>query len=166
MTFPGFLAKNHLPSVLSDPISLPSLCGQDVNPLLCPVRALRIYLNRVEERRKGCKRLFISHSDSYGKEISCDTISRWIVQTIKLACGTNSLDQVQANAHEVRALSSSWAWSNKVPLDDVVKAGFWSSENSFIRFYLRDTSVMASSLASLGPIVAAQAVVVPVTSVL
>ena len=166
MTFPGFLAKNQLPSVLSDPISLPSLCGQDVNPLLCPVRALRIYLNRVDKRRKGRKRLFISHSDSYGKEISCDTISRWIVQTIKLACGTDNLDQVQVNAHEVRALSSSWAWSNKVPLDDVVKAGFWSSENSFIRFYLRDTSVMASSLASLGPIVAAQAVVVPVTSVL
>ena len=86
------------------------------------------------------------------------------MQTIKLACGIDNLAQVQVNAHEVRALSSSWAWSNKVPLDDVVKAGFWSSENSFIRFYLRDTSV--SSLASLGPIVAAQAVVVPVTSVL
>ena len=27
MTFPVFLAKNQLPSVLSDPISLPSLCG-------------------------------------------------------------------------------------------------------------------------------------------
>ena len=88
------------------------------------------------------------------------------MQTLKLTCGTDSLDQVQVNAHDVRALSSSWAWSNKVPLDDVVKAMFGSSENSFIRFYLRETSVLASSLASLGPIVAAQAVVVPVTSVL
>ena len=74
--------------------------------------------------------------------------------------------QVPVNAHECRALSSSWAWSNKVSFDDVVRAGFWSSENSFIRFYLRDTSVMARSLASLGPVVAAQALVVPVTSVL
>ena len=47
-----------------------------------------------------------------------------------------------------------------------MKAGFWSSENSFIKFYLRDVSILASSLASLGPVVAAQAVVVPVTSVL
>ena len=163
-TFPGFLAKNQLPSVLSSPISLPSLSGQD--SLLCPVRALKIYLERVLSRRKGRKRLFISHLDSYDKEISCDTISRWIVQTIKLAYGTRKLNQVSVNAHEVRALASSWAWSNKVPLDDIVKAGFWSSENSFIKFYLRDVSILASSLASLGPVVAAQAVVVPVTSVL
>ena len=163
-TFPGFLAKNQLPSVLSSPISLPSLSGQD--SLLCPVRALKIYLERVLSRRKGRKRLFISHLDSYDKEISCDTISRWIVQTIKLAYGTRKLNQVSVNAHEVRALASSWAWSNKVPLDDIVKAGFWSSENSFIKFYLRDVSILASSLASLGAVVAAQAVVVPVTSVL
>ena len=163
-TFPGFLAKNQLPSVLSSPISLPSLSGQD--SLLCPVRALKIYLERVLSRRKGRKRLFISHLDSYDKEISCDTISRWIVQTIKLAYGTRKLNQVSVNAHEVRALASSWAWSNKVPLDDIVKAGFWSSENSFIKFYLRDVSILASSLASLGPVVAAQAVVVPVTSLL
>lgn len=83
-----------------------------------------------------------------------------------MAYGTRELNQVSVNAHEVRALASSWAWSNKVPLDDVVKAGFWSSENSFIKFYLRDVSVLASSLANLGPVVAAQAVVVPVTSVL
>lgn len=162
-TFPGFLAKNQLPSVVSCPISVPSLKGQDVNPLLCPVRALRIYLERVNPRRKGRKRLFISHLDSYEKEISCDSISRWIVQTIKLAYAVNKLELGSVNAHEVRALASSWAWSNRVPLDDVIKAGFWSSENSFIRFYLRETSTMANSLASLGPVVAAQSVVVPVS---
>lgn len=165
-TFPGFLAKNQLPSVVSCPISIPCLTGQDVNPLLCPVRALKIYVDRVSSRRKGRKRLFISHLDSYEKEISCDTISRWIIQTIKLAYAVNKLELGQVNAHEVRALASSWAWSNRVPLEDVIKAGFWSSENSFIRFYLRETSAMASSLASLGPLVAAQSVVVPASSVL
>ena len=134
-TFPGFLAKNQLPSVVSGPVSVPCLSGQDVNPLLCPVRALRLYLDRVEPRRRGRKRLFISHLDSYDKEISCDTISRWIVQTIKLAYAVNKLDLVPVNAHEVRALASSWAWSNRVPLEDIVKAGFWASENSFISFY-------------------------------
>ena len=165
-TFPGFLAKNQLPSVVSGPVSVPCLSAQDVNPLLCPVRALRIYLDRVKPRRRGRKRLFISHFDSYDKEISCDTISRWVVQTIKLAYAVNKLDLVPVNAHEVRALASSWAWSNWVPLEDIVKAGFWASENSFIRFYLRETFAMASNLASLGPLVVAQSVVVPVTSVL
>ena len=45
-----------------------------------------------------------------------------------------------------------------------LKLGFWSSENFFIRFYLRDTSVLASSLGLIGPVVAAQAVVVPATT--
>ena len=112
------------------------------------------------------KRLFISHQDSYEKEISVDTISMWSLQTIKLAHSENNVDQVpiSINAHEVRAIASSWAWSHKVPLDDVVKVGFWSSENSFIRFYLRDMSVLASSLDLIGHVVAAQAVVVPATT--
>ena len=125
-TFPGFLAKNQLPSVLASPIVIPALNGQDVNTSLCPVRALKIYINRVFLKRKDRKTLFISHQDSYEKEISIYTISRWSVQTIKLAHSENNVDQVpiSTNAHEVRAIASSWAWPNKVPLDDVVKAGF------------------------------------------
>ena len=74
------------------------------------------------------------------------------------------------NAHEVRALASSWTRLNGVPLEEVAKASFWSSENSFISdhthyfFYLRDISGLTSKLSSLGPIVAAQSVVVPATS--
>ena len=83
-----------------------------------------------------------------------------------MAHSENNVDQfpISINAHEVRAIASSWAWSNKVPLDDVVKACFWSSENSFIRFYLRNTSVLASSLDLIGHVVAAQAVVVSATT--
>lgn len=162
--FPGFLAKNQLPSVLTSPIVIPSLVGEDVNFLLCPVRALKTYLARVLPRRKDRKRLFISHLESYEKEISADSISRWIVQTIKFAYESRNIEVSKVNAHEVRAWSSSWAWSNKVPLDDVVKAGFWSSENSFIRFYLRDTSLVAQTMADLGPVVVAQQIVVPVAT--
>ena len=62
-------------------------------------------------RRKGRKRLFISHQDSYEKEILVDTIFGWIVQTIKLAHSANNVDQVHIsiNAQEVRAIASSWA---------------------------------------------------------
>ena len=110
--------------------------------------------------------MFISDLDSYEKEISADTwISRWIVQTIKFAYDSNNMEHSMINAHEVRALASSWALFNGVPLEEVVKASFWSSENSFIRFYLRDTSGLTSRLTSLvGPIVRAQSVVVPATS--
>ena len=78
------------------------------------------------------------------------------MQRIKFAYELKYRDVSKVNAYEVRALSSSLAWPNKIPLDDFVKAGFRSSENSFIRFYLRDTSGIARSLADLCPIVAAQ----------
>ena len=162
-TFPGFLAKNQLPSVLSPAICIPALKGQGDTPLLCPVRALRIYLTRVFPRRKNRKRVFISHLENYPKEISSDTVSRWIVQTIRFAYEGSSLELPKVNAHEVRALASSWAWFNKVALEDILRASYWSSENSFIRFYLRDISTLSRSLARLGPMVAAQSVIVPST---
>ena len=49
-TFPGFLAKNQLPSVLALPIVIPALNGQDVNTSLCPVKALRIHVYSKKER--------------------------------------------------------------------------------------------------------------------
>ena len=162
-TFPGFLAKNQLPSVLSPAICIPALKGQGDTPLLCPVRALRIYLTRVFPRRKNWKRVFISHLENYQKEISSDTVSRWIVQTIRFAYGGSSLELPKVNAHEVRALASSWAWFNKVALEDNLRASYWSSENSFIRIYLRDISTLSRRLARLGPMVAAQSVIVPST---
>ena len=162
-TFPGFLAKNQLPSVLSPAICIPALKGQGDTPLLCPVRALRIYLTRVFPRRKNRKRVFISHLENYQKEISSDTVSRWIVQTIRFAYEGSSLELPKVNAHEVRALAPSWAWFNRVALEDILRASYWSSENSFIRFYLRDISTLSRSLARLGPMVAAQSVIMPST---
>ena len=62
----------------------------------------------------------------------------------------------QICAHELRALSSSLVWLNYVPLDTVLRAGYWRYENSFIKFYLRDTAGLNEKLFSLGPIVVAQ----------
>ena len=64
-------------------------------------------------------------------------------------------------AHELRALNASFAWLNRVPLDSVLRASFWRSEDSFIRFYLRDTAGINGKLFSLGPVVASQTVISP-----
>ena len=89
------------------------------------------------------------------------SISRWIVETIKLAYAVQITDLPDSNptAHEVRALSSSLAWSNSIPLERILKACYWNSDNSFVRFYLRDCSLFNNELASLGPLVAAQSVI-------
>ena len=60
----GFLAKNQLSSRAPDSIIIPKLsnfcCKSDnLNRMLCPVRAVRIYLNKTKSIRKHRKRLFI-----------------------------------------------------------------------------------------------------------
>ena len=157
--FPGFLAKNQLPSVAGVPIEIPALSGSDMNSVLCPVRALRIYMRRTSFFRRNRKRLFISYIKAYDKEICASTISRWIVDTVRFSYEDSGSSSGKICAHELRALSSSFAWLNRVPLDSVLKAGYWHSENSFIRFYLRDMAGINEKMFSLGPVVASQKVI-------
>ena len=157
--FPGFLAKNQLPSVAGVPIEIPALVGSNMNSVLCPVRALRIYMRRTSFFRRNRKRLFISYIKAYDKEICASTISRWIVDTVRFSYEDSGSSSGKICAHELRALSSSFAWLNRVPLDSVLKAGYWHSENSFIRFYLRDMAGINEKMFSLGPVVASQKVI-------
>ena len=160
----GFLAKNQLPSVKPDPIVVPSLARickwEHTDRLLCPVRALKFYLKMTSSYRQNRTRLFLPIKGN--KDISKDTISRWISYTVKLAyrkLTKRDISFLQIKAHEVRALSSSWAFFDKVPLNDILQAAVWNSSSTFAKFYLRDMSQQAQNLQSLGPIVVAQKVV-------
>jgi hypothetical protein len=78
--------------------------------------------------------------------------------------GKNFLNRHSVKPHEVRALASSWALFNSASISEVLSAGFWRCQDSFTSFYLRSMSAQADSLFSLGPIVAAQHVSVPLVS--
>ena len=90
------------------------------------------------------------------------------MNTIRLAyevSGDDTLSSQSVKAHEVRALSSSWALFNSASISEVLSAGFWHCQNSFTDHYLRSMASEANSLFSLGPIVAAQKInLPPVTS--
>ena len=63
----GFLAKNQLPSRTPDSIKIPklsNLCSKsyNFNRMLCPVRAVKIYLNKTKSLRKHRKKTFHSYS--------------------------------------------------------------------------------------------------------
>ena len=136
-------------------------CGQDdEDRLLCPVLALRFYLQRVKSLRGRRKRLFIPVKG--GGEVSAASISRWIASTIKKAYSSLSqrdLSLFQVKAHELRALSSSWAYVNHAPLEDILKATFWRNPTTFSSFYLRSFSSQQDNLFLLGPLVVAQTVI-------
>ena len=139
LTQPGFLAKIRLPSVAPSPNVVPSLCKTcgklDKDRLLCPVRSLKFYLKRVESRRNGRKRLFLPIKGV--SDISPATISRWICRVIRKAyesLSKSDLKLMKVTAHDVRALSSSWAYLNTVSLVTLHKT---DNRPGFVRDVIR-----------------------------
>jgi hypothetical protein len=125
------------------------------------------YVDRTKNSRPAKNtRLFLPLKKEIS-EISAKTISSWICRTILLAyesSGGKCLNRHSVKAHEVRAIASSWALFNSASISEVLSAGFWRCQDYFTSFYLRSMSAHAHSLVSLGPIVAAQHVSVPLVS--
>ena len=164
LTDPSFLAKNQLPDKGSGIITIPALPPTSDNQVLCPVRALLVYLaSSAKLRSAGSSRLFIPIKKGIS-DISAKTISTWICNTVILAYKSASSEVLvkhQVKAHEVRALASSWNIFNSSSMSEIMSAGFWRSDSAFYNHYLRSMPLHCDNLYSLGPLVAAQQVVFP-----
>ena len=137
---PSFLAKNQRLDFLPGPIFVPkigSFSSVREDKVWCPVRALLWYLDRVKSvRPPGECSLFLTHRAPHRRP-SASTISRWIVEVI--AASPSALTGPGTpRAHDVRAVASSWALFEGVPLDDILSSAVWRSPNSFIACYLTD----------------------------
>ena len=86
----GFVAKTQDPSSLAprfEGFSVPALPNARKNRngrLLCPVRAVKVYLDRTASHRPRCERLFVTTGRSK-KEIAKTTVSFWLRKTISRA---------------------------------------------------------------------------------
>ena len=159
------MAKNQLPPRAPDSITIPKLSNfcrknDNFNRMLCPVRAVKIYLNKTKSLRKHRKRLFIPTQGD--QDLAKSTISGWVKYAIKHAYGSISKNPnrlFKPRAHELRALSASWAYMNYIPLEEILKSAVWSSSSFFALHYLRDFREQTENLRAMGPIIAAQKVV-------
>ena len=95
---------------------------------LCPVRALRIYVDRTAAFRQS-DQLFVSWAKPYtGKPISTQRLSHWIVDAICLAYSSKGLSAPAGlRAHSTRGLATSWALFEGVSMDVVCRSAGWSS---------------------------------------
>ena len=148
----SFIAKNQTASSGSVEIFLPSLSSLssvEEDKVWCPVRALKWYLDRTKSLRSSSD-LFVTSTAPH-RAASKDTVSRWLVECIRLA-GDDVLQTGSSRAHDTRALGTSWALCNGATLEQIQKAAFWSNPNSFISCYLKDVVAHEASfaLASLG----------------
>jgi len=157
---PEFLAKNQNPGQSNKPLIVKSLSSigdrEDVDISLCPVRALRAYLERSKSvRHKRLRRLFVSLNSNYEKDLSKATLARWLVETIKLAYAKAGSIPLSTRPHELRAIAASLAAAHNIALNAILDAAFWKTENTFINFYLRDISARDESGCRRLPVVVA-----------
>ena len=162
----GFVAKTQDPSSLAprfEGFSVLALTNARKNRngrLLCPVRAVKVYLDRTAPHRPRCERLFVAAGRSK-KEISKTTVSFWLRKTISRAyelSGT-ALPVPAPRARETRGIAPSILFRKNFAVDQVLKVGTWRRHTTFTRHYLRDIAHKSPDTFHLGPVVAAQSVV-------
>ena len=163
---PGFVAKTQDPSSLAPRFegftvpALPNARNNRNGRLLCPVRAVRRYLDRIAAHRPRCERLFVTAGRSK-KEISKTTVSFWLRKTISCAYQLSGTEQPvpASRAREARGIAPSLLFKKNFAVDQVLKAGTWLRRTTFMRHYLRDLAHRSLDTFHLGPVVAAQALI-------
>ena len=133
--------------------------GHSGDRSLCPVRALRYYLDRTSDLRQNKELVFVSFKKGFDKDISPATVSSWIKQTVILCyelSDQEALSLHQVKAHDVRAFAASKAFQSGISLDQILSACHWKCHSAFTQ--VKDVALADSELFHLGPVVAAQQV--------
>ena len=128
-----FIAKNRLAregSQSVSPVTIPALTTIvdrqfKEDRTLCPVRALRYYLDGTKDLRGSRSLLFISFKKGHTSDIRPATLSSWLKQTILLCykrADQQALDLVQVKAHDIQAFATSKAFYGGVSVDQIMQA--------------------------------------------
>ena len=127
--------------------------GLDTDLLLCPVRALRLYLLRARSSSPGRHRLFVSPRRP-ARPFSTNAVSFFLGEVIA-AAGAARPQVGSLRAHEVRSVSTSVAFHRNWSVTSVLESATWASSSVFSSFYLSDIQHEFDGLLSLGHFVAA-----------
>ena len=141
---PAFLPKvvaprtvNHVLEVVALGSALgPQGCSEDLSTL-CPVRALRAYVERTQPLRGAGTQLFVCYGGRrLGLPLSKQRLSHWLVDAISAAY-VDLGQPVPENvvAHSTRGIATSWAALKGVSMEDICAAASWSAPCTFARFY-------------------------------
>ena len=153
---PAFMPKNFLAGC--NPVDLmafhpPPFASREAQSLnlLCPVRALRLYVDRTAADRSSSQ-LFVSWDPrARGKSITKVRLSQWLVEAIQLAYTSKGMQPpIGLRAHSTRGMSASWALCRGVSIQDVCMAASWASPSTFSTFYSLDVATSSMAHAVLG----------------
>ncbi len=140
---PGYVPKVLSVLFRSQVVSLhsfhppPFASGEDERlHMLCPVRALKIYVDHSSHWKKSPQLLVYFGAGRRGLATSKHRICHWVRDAISLAYEVHGLSSpLSVRVHSTRSVVSSQALFRGVPLEDIYVATVWSSLHTFIRFY-------------------------------
>ncbi|KAI2643070.1 enzymatic polyprotein [Labeo rohita] len=136
---PGYVPKVPTTPFRDQVVNLQALPPEEADPaiaLLCPVRALRIYVDRTRSFRRS-EQLFICFGGQQkGNAVSKQRLAHWVVDAISLAYeGQGEPCPLGVRAHSTRSVASSYALAHGASLADICRAAGWVTPNTFARFY-------------------------------
>ena len=118
--------------------------------LLCPVRALRIYLDRMASFSPLPCRLFLSPRRPT-RALSKNAVSFFLREVIHEAeAGRPEVGPVRA--HSIRGVSTLAAFDHNWLVASVLESATWRSNSVFVSFYVRDLQHEFDGISSLGPL--------------
>ncbi len=150
---PGYIPKVLSTSFRSQVVTLhsfhppPFASSEDERlHMLCPVRALKLYVDRSKVWRKSPQLLICFGAGRRGLATSKQRISHWVRDAISLAYEARKLPSpLSLRAHSTRGVASSQALFRGVPLEDICVAAGCSSPHTFVRFYNLDVDMAPGS---------------------
>ncbi len=136
---PGYVPKVPTMPFCDQVVNLQALSSEEADPalaLLCPVRALGIYVYRTRNFRSS-EQLFVCHGGQQkGKAVSKQRLAHWIVDAVALAYQSQGKPcPLGVRAHSTRSVASSHALAHGASLADICRAAGWATPNTFKRFY-------------------------------
>ncbi len=136
---PGYVPKVPTTPFRDQVLNLQALPSEKADPalaLLCPVRALRIYVDRTRSFRSS-EQLFVCHGGQQkGKAVSKQRLAHWIVEAVALAYQSQGKPYpLGVRAHSTWSVASSHALEHSASLADICRAAGWATPNTFARFY-------------------------------
>ncbi|KAL0180328.1 hypothetical protein M9458_025770, partial [Cirrhinus mrigala] len=139
LPWPGYVLKVPTTPFRDQVVTLQAIPSQEGDPsltLLCPVCALRNYLEHTQSFRRS-EQLFVCYGGQQkGRAVSKQRISHWHVDAIRMAYQARGLPcPLGVRAHSIRGVAASVALANGASLTDIICRDTPATPNTFARFY-------------------------------
>ncbi|KAK2901343.1 hypothetical protein Q8A67_009458 [Cirrhinus molitorella] len=136
---PGYVPKVPTTPFRDQVVNLQALPQEEADPaleLLCPVRALHVYVDRTRSFRRS-EQLFVCFGGQQkGNAVSKQRLAHWVADAITLAYEAQGEPcPLGVRAHSTRSVASSYALAHGASLADICRAAGWATPNTFARFY-------------------------------